>query len=172
MTCSRWPAHTQPIQRSYTGPPAAKLRPAIAAAYTEVRTCTKSSTGCGVATNGSNPARPARDTPILYLSVVDYPSGWQIAAPGRTFVPELRKRLKGTPYRAAADYADWLWGETETVFLDVDEEVVADIEWSRENVLELADQWRRARDILDRIGDLTATIETDPGARLRALKNS
>jgi beta-N-acetylhexosaminidase len=33
-----------------------------------------------------------RDTPVLYLSVLDYPSGWQIAAPGRTFIPELRKR--------------------------------------------------------------------------------
>jgi len=33
-----------------------------------------------------------RDTPLLYLSVLDYPSGWQIAAPSRTFIPELRKR--------------------------------------------------------------------------------
>jgi beta-N-acetylhexosaminidase len=33
-----------------------------------------------------------RDTPILDLSVLDYPSGWQIAAPGRTFIPELKKR--------------------------------------------------------------------------------
>ncbi|HYM25587.1 MAG TPA: glycoside hydrolase family 3 N-terminal domain-containing protein, partial [Vicinamibacterales bacterium] len=38
------------------------------------------------------PLTVPRDTPVLYLSVVDYPSGWQIAAPGRTFVPELRKR--------------------------------------------------------------------------------
>jgi beta-N-acetylhexosaminidase len=28
---------------------------------------------------------------ILYLSVLDYPSGWRVAAPSRTFVPELRK---------------------------------------------------------------------------------
>ena len=33
-----------------------------------------------------------RDTPVLYLSVLDYPSGWQIAAPSRTFIPELKKR--------------------------------------------------------------------------------
>jgi beta-N-acetylhexosaminidase len=33
-----------------------------------------------------------RDTAVLYLSVLDYPSGWQIAAPGRTFIPELKKR--------------------------------------------------------------------------------
>jgi beta-N-acetylhexosaminidase len=33
-----------------------------------------------------------RDAQILYLSVLDYPSGWQIAAPSRTFIPELKKR--------------------------------------------------------------------------------
>jgi hypothetical protein len=33
-----------------------------------------------------------RDAPILYLSVLDYPSGWLIAAPSRTFIPELKKR--------------------------------------------------------------------------------
>jgi beta-N-acetylhexosaminidase len=38
------------------------------------------------------PLTIARDAPILYLSVVDYPSGWQIAAPSRTFIPELKKR--------------------------------------------------------------------------------
>jgi beta-N-acetylhexosaminidase len=38
------------------------------------------------------PLTISRDTPLLYLSVVDYPSGWQIAAPGRTLVPELKKR--------------------------------------------------------------------------------
>jgi len=39
------------------------------------------------------PLAVPRDAPILYLSVLDYPSGWQIAAPSRTFIPELRKRL-------------------------------------------------------------------------------
>src|SRR5206468_11049375 len=38
------------------------------------------------------PLRLPRETPVLYLSVLDYPSGWQIAAPGRTFIPELKKR--------------------------------------------------------------------------------
>ena len=38
------------------------------------------------------PLTVARDAPVLYLSVLDYPSGWQIAAPSRTFIPELRKR--------------------------------------------------------------------------------
>src|SRR5581483_11730078 len=32
-----------------------------------------------------------KDAQVLYLSVLDYPSGWRIAAPSRTFLPELRK---------------------------------------------------------------------------------
>jgi beta-N-acetylhexosaminidase len=40
----------------------------------------------------SLPLAVPRDTPLLYLSVVDYPSGWQIGAPSRTFIPELKKR--------------------------------------------------------------------------------
>ena len=38
------------------------------------------------------PLMVPRDAPILYLSVLDYPSGWQIGAPSRTFIPELKKR--------------------------------------------------------------------------------
>jgi beta-glucosidase-like glycosyl hydrolase len=38
------------------------------------------------------PLRAPREASILYLSVLDYPSGWRIAAPSRTFIPELRKR--------------------------------------------------------------------------------
>ena len=38
------------------------------------------------------PLTVARGTPVLYLSILDYPSGWQIAAPSRTFIPELKKR--------------------------------------------------------------------------------
>ncbi len=41
---------------------------------------------------GVVPLRVPRETPILYLSVVDYPAGWQIAAPSRTAIPELKKR--------------------------------------------------------------------------------
>jgi beta-N-acetylhexosaminidase len=38
------------------------------------------------------PLTVSRDAPILYLSILDYPAGWQIAAPSRTFIPELKKR--------------------------------------------------------------------------------
>jgi beta-N-acetylhexosaminidase len=38
------------------------------------------------------PLRVPREAQVLYLSVLDYPSGWAIAAPSRTFAPELRRR--------------------------------------------------------------------------------
>lgn len=38
------------------------------------------------------PLNLPRDAAVLYLSVLDYPAGWRIAAPGRTFIPELKKR--------------------------------------------------------------------------------
>jgi beta-N-acetylhexosaminidase len=38
------------------------------------------------------PLRAPRDAAILYLSLLDYPSGWRIAAPSRTVIPELRQR--------------------------------------------------------------------------------
>jgi beta-N-acetylhexosaminidase len=40
----------------------------------------------------SVPLTVPRETPVLYLSMLDYPSGWRIAAPSRTFIPELKKR--------------------------------------------------------------------------------
>ena len=38
------------------------------------------------------PLRAGRDAAVLYLSVVDYQSGWREGAPSRTFLPELKKR--------------------------------------------------------------------------------
>lgn len=107
--------------------------------------------------------------PLLDAAEAHVPRALLSEIPPGGFTPaDLRVRLDGTPFAAAEDYADWLWGETETVFLDVDDEVIADVEWSRDNLLELAEQWRRARDILERIGQLTDWIETDPAAHFVA----
>jgi beta-N-acetylhexosaminidase len=38
------------------------------------------------------PLRVPRESSVLYLSMLDYASGWRIAAPSRTFLPELRQR--------------------------------------------------------------------------------
>ena len=40
----------------------------------------------------SVPLPTPRTGSVLYLSVLDYPSGWRIAAPSRTVIPELRAR--------------------------------------------------------------------------------
>ena len=41
---------------------------------------------------GSVPLQIGRDSTLLYLSMLDYPSGWGIGAPSRTVIPELEKR--------------------------------------------------------------------------------
>jgi beta-N-acetylhexosaminidase len=38
------------------------------------------------------PLRVPRDASVLYLSVLDYPAGWSIAAPSRTMIPQLKQR--------------------------------------------------------------------------------
>ena len=38
------------------------------------------------------PLKVARDAQVLYLSILDTPGGWRIAAPSRTFIPELKRR--------------------------------------------------------------------------------
>jgi beta-N-acetylhexosaminidase len=43
----------------------------------------------------SVPLRVPSAAAVLYLSVLDYPGGWAIAAPSRTMAPELRKRWPG-----------------------------------------------------------------------------
>ena len=40
---------------------------------------------------GDVPLTLPREAHVLYLSVLDFPSGWRIAAPSRTFIPELKK---------------------------------------------------------------------------------
>jgi beta-N-acetylhexosaminidase len=45
---------------------------------------------------GVVPLKLPRDASILYLSVLDFPTGWRIGAPSRTFAPELRRRWPGT----------------------------------------------------------------------------
>ena len=39
------------------------------------------------------PLKLPKTASVLYLSVLDYPAGWRIATPSRTFIPELRQRF-------------------------------------------------------------------------------
>jgi hypothetical protein len=82
---------------------------------------------------------------------------------------ELHARLDGTPYEGAGLFADWLCGHTDAVFLDADDEVEVSIEWTPENVDELARQWRRAQVLLDRVGELTRWLEAEPAPRFARL---
>ena len=40
---------------------------------------------------GDVPLRMPQGARVLYLSILDFPGGWRIAAPSRTFIPELKK---------------------------------------------------------------------------------
>lgn len=40
------------------------------------------------------PLKVARDAQILYLSILDSPGNWRIAAPSRSFIPELKRRWR------------------------------------------------------------------------------
>lgn len=121
----------------------------------------------------AQPYDAGTDTRVALLDAaeVHVPRELLLEIPAGGFTPaELHARLDDTPYAGAALYADWLWGETGTVFLDVDDETeVFDAEWSTETVEELAGHWRQARSILDRIGELTTWLEADSASRFRHL---
>ncbi|MCC7368790.1 MAG: hypothetical protein IT306_10230 [Chloroflexi bacterium] len=109
--------------------------------------------------------------PLLDAAEAHVPADLLARIPAGGLSPaDLHARLDGTPYVALAEFADWQWGQTETVFLDLDDELeVDDAAWSRENMDELAVQWRRAEGILDRVVALTRWLEADPPARFAAL---
>lgn len=90
--------------------------------------------------------------------------------PGGFTPATLHTRFDGASCVALAEFADWLWGETDTAFLDLDDEVeVLDAEWTRANVVDLAAQWQRALAILGRIDDLVEWLEADPAPRFAQL---
>lgn len=83
----------------------------------------------------------------------------------------LHARLDGTPWVAAAEFADWLASDTGTCFLDFTDEldVLDDDKWDPAYLADLAAQWRRAEGIRGRIDELCARLEGAPAARFAAL---
>jgi len=82
----------------------------------------------------------------------------------------LPERLEAPPYAGAAGVPDRFWGESGTVFpAFVDDIEVVDAEWTRETVLELAEQWQRAESILNGIDALASLLEADPPKRFSRL---
>jgi len=51
------------------------------------------------------PLPTPRTGSVLYLSVLDYPSGWRIAAPSRAVIPELKARWPNTESVEISDRA-------------------------------------------------------------------
>jgi hypothetical protein len=93
---------------------------------------------------------------------------WRIPAEG--WEPEyLHERLDGTFFEGAALLADWLYHQTDTIFLDVDYEMQNDLDWSRETVDELCRLWRRACQIQDSVSDLAQWLEGTPTKRFKEL---
>lgn len=121
----------------------------------------------------AQPYEPGFDTRVSLLDAAStlVPRDLLAEIPAGGFTPvELHARLNGTPYAAAAGFADWLWGETGSVFLDLDDEVeVHDAEWTAENVALLTGQWQVARTILDRISALGRWLGESPPTNLGRL---
>jgi hypothetical protein len=113
------------------------------------------------------------DTRIPLLDAVAgvVPTAALADLPEGGFTPDdLHARLDGTPYAAASAFADWVWGESGSVFLDLDDEIeVSDADWTPDVIAELTAQWRVAEAILDHIDALTAWLEADPPARFARL---
>lgn len=109
--------------------------------------------------------------PLLEAVAAHVPSALVAEIPDGGLDPEaLHTRLDGTRYAAAADFADWLWGDTGSVVLDLDDDIeVSDADWTPEVVAELADQWRRASALLASIDALAAWLEADPPAHFARL---
>lgn len=84
---------------------------------------------------------------------------------------QLHKRLDGTPYAAAAEFADWTWGQTGTAFLDMDPEVEdgEDQVWDEATIQMLTQHWQRTKQILDRIDALSAQLKANPKEHFAAL---
>jgi hypothetical protein len=91
--------------------------------------------------------------------------------PGDGLEPaDLHAVLDGGPYAAAADFADWTWGQTDLAFLDCDDEVeVVDAEWTDDNVQELTRQWQSAKALMDRVTALESWLEQDPAGHFAQL---
>lgn len=82
---------------------------------------------------------------------------------------DLRRRLDGGPFAAAADFALWFRSETGLACLDLGEDDDYPVPWTRDNVDTLAEEWPPAKALLDRVGELAAWLEEAPADRFPAL---
>jgi hypothetical protein len=83
---------------------------------------------------------------------------------------DLHTRLDGTRFSAAAEFADWTWGQTDLAFLDFDDEMeIADADWTEETIQELTRQWQASEAIMNRVFALQEWLERSPGRNFAEL---
>lgn len=77
--------------------------------------------------------------------------------------PRLRKLLKGTKFEGAADFAAWLWGDTNCCILNVSWEDIQNgynsPQWSE--LKSIAEQWKTGGKMIGRIEKLEAWLKED-----------
>lgn len=76
--------------------------------------------------------------------------------------PQLHALVDGTKYGALGDFADRLHNQTGTWWQDVTREEFDSWDWSRENVDLLLKDWKKAREIEERIEKLATWLEKNP----------
>lgn len=83
---------------------------------------------------------------------------------------DLHAVFDGAPHAAAAEFADWTWGQTDTAFLDFDDDVeVSGADWSDDTIQELTRQWHEAEAMIARVGALEIWLEQDPAKHFALL---
>lgn len=76
----------------------------------------------------------------------------------------MHQRLDGTEFEGAAVFADYMWHQTGTIFLDCtyDEDWGGDLGWSRENVEGLTEEWPRARQMEAQMSSIMDWLDDAP----------
>jgi len=88
----------------------------------------------------------------------------------------LHELLDGTRFSGAAIFADWVCQQTDTVMLDCNHEYVGcgmmyeeGLEWDRDNVEALLEQWPRVQEYMNTISSLIDWLEDSPQANFAEL---
>ena len=80
---------------------------------------------------------------------------------------DLRRRLDGGPFGALAEFGDWMWANTENVFLDVPEsyEGMCIDDWNAETMAGYRESWLKADALMQRVDALAKWLEDAPHSR-------
>ena len=90
---------------------------------------------------------------------------------GQRALEDLEAALGGGPHAATVDMARWLYQCTGSCFLDLtwEYEVVDNEGWTGAYVADLAEQWRHARALIERVDALARHLEATPDRHFATL---